>query len=359
MIQKKFLFVCGGTGGHVFPALAIAESLKNKGVQNIFFSGRAGSMEERLVSPLWPFYEMTAEPLRRGSFLQNLKLPFKLSRSYIYAKRLIEKLNPDVIIATGGFVSFPIVVAAGRLKKRVYIQEQNAVPGVANKQGARYASMLFVTSKEAAKAFDHPKIKVVANPIRALPDIKDLKRPAEFSDKKKAVFIMGGSQGALGINNKVEESIAKITNRDDVDVVWQAGAKNAKGIQERLGILPNVTVCTLIEDIYSYIAHADLIVSRAGASALAEILAFAKPSILVPYPHATANHQEQNARVVEKEKACLVELDHEKNELWEKVESLLDHPQKLKEMAMAAKKLGNPKAAEEIAEIILKEEAGL
>ncbi|HHX14842.1 MAG TPA: undecaprenyldiphospho-muramoylpentapeptide beta-N-acetylglucosaminyltransferase [Fibrobacter sp.] len=356
MKQKRFLFVCGGTGGHVFPALAIAESLKKMGVTEIHFAGRPNSMEERLVSPHWPFHEITAEPLRRGSFVRNLALPFKLSKSYINAKRVVEKINPDVVVATGGYVSFPIVLAAGRLGKPVYIQEQNAIAGVANKYGAHYASMIFVTSEEALKAFQHPNVKVVGNPVRELPPKSSLSRPPEFAKDKKAVFIVGGSQGAVGINNKIEEAIGRITARDDVNVVWQAGAKNIDALHKRIGILPNVIICSFLDNIYSYMAHADLIISRAGASTLAEILAFGKPSILLPYPHATANHQEHNANAVEKAGACLVELDSDPNQLWDKVEALLGDPSRLEEMSEAATKLGAPDAADKIAAIILKAE---
>lgn len=355
--MKKFLFVCGGTGGHIFPAVAIAESLRKMGVTDITFAGRKDSMEERLVASKWPYEYITAVPLHRGPFLKNLALPFKLSKSLIRAKSVLKKVKPDVVVATGGYVSLPIVMAAGKLGIPVYLQEQNAVAGIANKVGARFAKTIFVTSEEAAKAFPQEKIRIFGNPVRELPDEKSLERPAEFREGKKAVFIVGGSQGAVGINNKIEESIEKITARDDVSVVWQAGVKNVDDINNRLGILPNVAVRGFIDNIYAYMKHADLIISRAGASALAEILAFGKPSVLLPYPHATANHQEHNARVVEKSGACMVELDSDPNDLWNKVESILFNETKLAKMAAAAKSLGMPDAADQIAKIILDKES--
>lgn len=355
--MKKFLFVCGGTGGHIFPAVAIAESLRKMGVTDITFAGRKDSMEERLVASKWPYEYITAVPLHRGPFLKNLALPFKLSKSLIRAKSVLKKVKPDVVVATGGYVSLPIVMAAGKLGIPVYLQEQNAVAGIANKVGARFAKTIFVTSEEAAKAFPQEKIRIFGNPVRELPDEKSLERPAEFREGKKAVFIVGGSQGAVGINNKIEESIEKITARDDVSVVWQAGVKNVDDINNRLGILPNVAVRGFIDNIYAYMKHADLIISRAGASALAEILAFGKPSVLLPYPHATANHQEHNARVVEKAGACMVELDSDPNDLWNKVESILFNETKLAKMAAAAKSLGMPDAADQIAKIILDKES--
>ena len=168
--MKKFLFVCGGTGGHIFPAVAIAESLKKMGYTDITFAGRNNSMEERLVAKDWPYEYITAEPLHRGPFLKNLALPFKLSKSLVRAKSVVKKVNPDVVVATGGYVSLPIVLAAGRLGIPVYLQEQNAVAGVANKVGARYAKKIFVTSDDAAKFFPADKTSVFGNPVRRLPD---------------------------------------------------------------------------------------------------------------------------------------------------------------------------------------------
>ena len=354
--MKKFLFVCGGTGGHIFPAVAIAESLKKMGVTDITFAGRKDSMEERLVAQNWPYEYITAEPLHRGPFLKNLALPFKLTKSLVRAKSVLKKVAPDVVVATGGYVSLPIVLAAGRLGIPVYLQEQNAVAGIANKVGSRYAKTIFVTSEDAAKAFPEGKTMIFGNPVRKLPSEDGLARPAEFAPGKKAVFIVGGSQGAAGINAKIEESIKEIAACDDVSVVWQVGVKNVESISSRVGEVPNVAIRGFLDGIYAYMKHADLIISRAGASALAEILAFGKPSILLPYPHATANHQEHNARVVEKAGACLVELDSDKNELWDKTQMLLSDEGRLEKMALAAKGLGMPDAADRIASIIMEKE---
>lgn len=355
--MKKFLFVCGGTGGHIFPAVAIADSLKKMGVESITFAGREGSMEDRLVSSNWPYEYTTAVPLVRGPFFKNFALPFKLISAYRRAKKVVKKVNPDVVVATGGYVSLPVVLAAGRMGIPVYLQEQNAVAGVANKVGSRYAKTIFVTSEAAAKGFPKEKTMVFGNPVRELPVGDSLERPAEFPAGKKAVFIVGGSQGAAGINKKIEESIKRITAREDVSVVWQVGVKNVDAINQRVGELPNVAVRGFLNGIYAYMKHADLVISRAGASALAEILAFGKPTILLPFPHATANHQEHNARVVEKAGACLVELDDEPNDLWNKVEKLLADENGLANMAVAARKLGMPDAADQIAKVIMEKES--
>lgn len=357
MKQKKFLFACGGTGGHVFPAVAIAESLKKFGVEQISFAGRKDSMESRLVTPYFEFDEISAVPFHRGSFSQNLALPYKLMKAFNSAKKVLKKRKPDVVVATGGYVSLPIVLAAGRAKIPVYIQEQNAVAGVANKLGARYAKKIFVTSEDARKFFPNVSTQVFGNPVRGLPDMQTLSRPKEFREGTKALLVVGGSQGARGINEKMEASLSAIGERKDISVVWQVGAKNFDVIRERVRTFPeNVSVKAFLDDIYAYMGYADLIVSRAGASTLAEILAFGKPSILFPFPFATANHQEFNARVVEKAGAALVELDSEPNHLWEKVQMLLSDETKLGEMADVAKSIGMPDAADRIAECILKAE---
>ena len=247
--MKKFLFVCGGTGGHIFPAVAIANSLKKMGVTDITFAGRKDSMEERLVAKDWPYEYISAVPLHRGPFLKNLALPFNLSKALVRAKSVIKKVKPDVVVATGGYVSLPIVLAAGTAGIPVYLQEQNAVAGVANKVGSRYAKTIFVTSESASKFFPAEKCMIFGNPVRELPAEGSMARPAEFAPGKKAVFIVGGSQGAVGINNKIEESIKTIAARDDVSVVWQVGVKNVDSISARVGDVPNVVFpCATLRD---------------------------------------------------------------------------------------------------------------
>jgi UDP-N-acetylglucosamine--N-acetylmuramyl-(pentapeptide) pyrophosphoryl-undecaprenol N-acetylglucosamine transferase len=151
-------------------------------------------MEERLVSPHWEYDVITAVPLHRGSLMHNLTLPFNLTKAMGSAKRVLKKRKPDVVVATGGYVSLPIVLAAGRMGIPVYIQEQNAVAGIANKMGARYAKCIFVTSKEAAAFFPKAHTQVFGNPVRRLPSKDSLTRPEEFPEGKKAVLIVGGSR---------------------------------------------------------------------------------------------------------------------------------------------------------------------
>ena len=353
MKNPMVLMVCGGTGGHIYPALAIADSLRAQGVQKISFAGRKNSMEETLVAPHWPFEIITAVPLARGSLLHNLAMPFKLLKSIWGAWRLVARLKPSFVVATGGYVSLPVILAAGLRKIPVYLQEQNAVAGVANRIGAKFAKMIFVTSQDAALAFPAGKTRVQGNPVRALPAAGSLPVPSEFVGFTHKVLVLGGSQGGRGINAKIEESLERIALRSDVCLVWQAGAKNIDPIRARAKLPANVHLAGFLNPVYAYIDHADLIVSRAGASTLAELLAFGKASVLFPFPFATANHQEHNARVLERAGAALVELDSDPNGLWDKVEQLLDHPEALQNMAQKSKALGMPDAADRIARDLL------
>lgn len=355
-MSRKILFVCGGTGGHIYPALAIADSMQLAGEAHIVFAGRKGSMEEKLVAPYWHFEHIRAVPLSRGSVLQNLFLPMRLASSLWSAYKVIQRVHPQFVVATGGYVSLPMILVAGLKKIPVYLQEQNAVAGIANRIGSFFAKKIFVTSADAAKAFPKGKTSIQGNPVRALPTPGSLPMPVEFEGAKQRVLILGGSQGGRGINKKMEESLVRIASRPDISVVWQAGARNVETICARNAIPPNVHVAGFLNPVYAYIDSADLLVSRAGASTLAELLAFGKASILLPFPFATANHQEFNARVLERAGAALVELDDEPNGLWDKVERLLDQPQELREMSAKAKQLGVPDAADRIASVILSEE---
>ncbi len=354
--MKKVLFACGGTGGHVYPALAIADSIHSMGNYEIAFAGRSNSMEARLIGNRWKFFPLLAVPLVRGSIIQNLTLPWTLTRSLWSAYRVMRKVQPDLVVATGGYVSLPIQVVAGLKGLPVYLQEQNAVAGVANRIGSRFARKIFVTSPDAAQFFPAEKCSIQGNPIRSLPQPGSLAVPSEFANAEFRILVLGGSQGGRGINRKVGAFLSKIAEHQNISLVWQVGAKNIDAIRKEFTIPSNVTVAGFLDPVYAYMDYADLLISRAGASTLAEILAFGKPSVLMPFPFATANHQEHNARVLEKAGAALVELDDEPDQLWTKVESLINNISNLETMAKAAKQLGMPDAADRIAHEILQGE---
>jgi len=338
--MKTILFACGGTGGHVFPAVAVAESFFSADNSlNIIFAGRAApAMEEKLLSSKYKYRTIRAVPLKRDSVIHNLLLPFKLLFSVLGSAKLLIKEKPAFIVATGGYVALPVMLAAIILRIPFYAIEPNAVMGVANKICAKFAKKVYVASK------------TLGNPVRKMPE--KLPAPEIFADNNKfRILITGGSQGALGINNKIEHIYEQISANENLSVVWQAGAKHADALAQKYSASKNIVITAFLDNIYAYMQHADLIISRSGASTLAEILAFGKASILLPYPYATANHQEHNARAVEDDGAAFVELDKETNKLYEKIKYLINNKEKLDDMSKKASKLGelNRKAAGDIA----------
>ncbi|MDR3000392.1 MAG: UDP-N-acetylglucosamine--N-acetylmuramyl-(pentapeptide) pyrophosphoryl-undecaprenol N-acetylglucosamine transferase [Fibromonadaceae bacterium] len=333
-MMKTIFFACGGTGGHVFPAVAVAEAIRNLDSSlGIVFVGRAApSMEERLLSSKYDYRQIKAVPLARNSIIKNLFLPFSLLSCVLGAAKLLKNEKPEFIVGTGGYVALPIMLAAILKRIPFYIIEPNAVMGVANKICAKFA-----------------KKNYIASPVREMP--QNLPPPEAFADSSKfRILITGGSQGALGINRKIEQIRDKISANENLSIVWQVGAKN---LTQYSGA-KNICVTAFLDNIYAYMQHADLIISRSGASTLAEILAFGKAAVFLPFPYATANHQEHNARAIEKEGAAFVELDREENALWEKITDLMNNKEKLESMSKKARELGelNRRAAGKIAEDI-------
>ena len=343
------ILACGGTGGHVYPAVAIAEVLKSLG-HSCDFVGRQGSLEDKIISSEWNFHHNEAYPLVRGKLVENLKLPIRVLGSVFQAYKTIRKLQPQIVIGTGGYVSLPVILGAFLAGKTIYLQEQNAVAGVANKIGAIFASKVFVSSDAACLEFCKGSAENIGNPIRQIPEPKELKRPSCYDGFNKIVMVVGGSQGALGVNSKVEEILDRIT--PEILLYWQVGSRNISKYQDLEKKYPNIKVVDYINDIYAYMVHADVLVSRAGASTIAEILCLEKASILIPFPYATANHQEANARVLESAGAAIVELESEKNQIFEKIIAILKSPEIKSKMESAAKSLSKPSAAIEIVERI-------
>jgi UDP-N-acetylglucosamine--N-acetylmuramyl-(pentapeptide) pyrophosphoryl-undecaprenol N-acetylglucosamine transferase len=260
----KIVFACGGTGGHVFPAISIADEFKSKPDTSISFAGRRGSMEEKLVAKDWEFDEIQAVPLHRGKLFENLLLPVKLLRSVLSAFKVLNTRKPDCIIATGGYVSLPIILA-GRLKGiPIYLQEQNAVAGIANKIGAKFAKRVFVTSEAAQKQFPEGLSENLGNPIRDIANIDAKEINTEYPETEKMVLILGGSQGALGINTKIDEIVSKLESRGDIKLVWQVGQRNLDSFQEKYKDSKTVKVFGFLNNIYGYIERADLETAQAG-----------------------------------------------------------------------------------------------
>jgi UDP-N-acetylglucosamine--N-acetylmuramyl-(pentapeptide) pyrophosphoryl-undecaprenol N-acetylglucosamine transferase len=341
----KFILACGGTGGHVYPALAIADELKLQG-HTCGFVGRVDGMEKRLVGERFPYFGIPAYPLKRGKLKENLTLPWRLAKSFSAAVQVLKREKPAAVIGTGGYVSLPTLVAAKWLKIPVYLQEQNLYAGIANRIASHWARKIFVVAQDAVQAFPSGKSLVTGNPTRAIPS--ELPAPELFRAETFNLLVLGGSQGARGVNLKVQKALEQWKNDPSIRVIWQTGPSTLAEFQhhEEPG---KIQVSAYLDPIYPAIAHADLVISRAGASTISELLAFGKPAIFVPFPHAAEDHQTKNAMSLVRAGAALCEGESENPELDIKVAKLRENPSTLKTMSIQSKALDVPGSAQTIA----------
>lgn len=346
----RFVFACGGTGGHVYPALALAEELKKQG-HDCHFVGRIQGMEKDLIGEQFPYHGIPAYPLKRGKMKENLLLPFRLLKSYFSAHKLLMKLTPTAVIGTGGYVSLPTLMAAGGLKHPVFLQEQNLHAGIANKIAAKFAKAIYVAGDAVLSAFPQEKCEVLGNPIRE--NQGNYARPAPFEEHTFNILVLGGSQGAKGVNSRVAKALETLQNRNNLRLVWQCGKNGIEEFQSH-GEAGKIAVSAYLDPIYPYMAHADLIISRAGASTLSEILSFGKPAIYIPFPFAAEDHQTENAKAMVDLGAALLERESDEFDLDQKIAQLLDQPERLEQMALAAKNEFKPQSAHHITQSILK-----
>ena len=347
----KFLVSCGGTGGHIFPGKALAKEIEtlNENFKTVF-GGRKVGMEKDILAEE-EYRGIDAYPLKRGSIVQNLFLPFKLLSSYFQAKAVVKREAPKFLLTTGGYVTLPFLFAARSLNVPVYIQEQNEYAGVANKIGGRWAKAVFPPSDQCKKYFPSSECFALGNPVREIHP-ESLALPEEYKGYKNVILVVGGSQGAKGVNQKVSDWVKAGHLDEDTLLFWQTGKWEYDALNSEFGQLSNVITTVFINDIYAYIKNSSFVISRAGASTIAELTVLGKAALFIPFPYAAENHQEANARELEKSNAALVELESE-NEFAQKIEKLKN--KELREsMQKASLALGKPNATKDIARKILK-----
>lgn len=357
----RLMITGGGTAGHTSPAVAIIEELKQRDPQlELLWVGRAGSVEERVCSTLsLPFRSVPVRGWPRSGVLKRIWALLALGVSGARAFFFIRAFRPQVVIGVGGYVSVPLTWVAQRLGVPTILHEQNKQLGMANRVLAPRAHSLLLSFPDTQGAYPEDRALVVGNPVRAgflmPPEMAAARATLELKPDVPVVLVCGGSQGAHTLNRAMEDVLAGF-EEDEAQFVWMTGkseAGHARSIATKAAA--SVTVHAFIDDMVTACSAATLIVSRAGASSTAEIAALGKPSILVPYPFATDNHQEVNARAFESAGAALVLLDEECTgpRLLEDLRALLGDPEKLGIMGEAARTLGKPVAVEKIVETIL------
>jgi UDP-N-acetylglucosamine--N-acetylmuramyl-(pentapeptide) pyrophosphoryl-undecaprenol N-acetylglucosamine transferase len=352
------LFAGGGTGGHLYPGIAMAEELKKlvPGIA-VSFAGTSAGIESSEVPRLgYRLHLFPVRGLKRGrsfsDMLGNISVLLDFAKALGKGFALIAKEKPDVVVGTGGFVSAPLLLAAQLSGCRTLIQEQNAFPGVTTKLLSLLASEVHLSFEAARKyLMKSPRIFVSGNPARSF-DLKpseDSRASFGLGQSRPTLLVFGGSRGARSINNAVLSMLPAITG--SANLIWQTGSVDYPRIREKVEPSAALWVAPYIEDMGSAYSAADLVLCRSGASTIAELTNLGKPSVLVPYPYATGDHQRYNAMaLVENGAALLVDdagLDAPSSARL--VLELLNDKGKLASMGAASRKLAYPDAAHRLA----------
>ena len=355
----KVIISGGGTGGHIYPAVAIANELRRRRPDTeILFVGALGKMEmEKVPREGYNIVGLPIAGFNRSNLLANLSFPFKLVRSLLKGYQVVKSFRPDVAVGVGGFASGPTLRIAGFLGVKTLIQEQNSYAGVTNKILARKAEKVCVAYPDMDRFFDREKIVFTGNPVRndmLLSGVsrQDAKAHFGLDPEKPALLVIGGSLGALSINRAVAAGLNSLSG---LQLIWQTG----KGFIEEARALAKdkkgIFVSDFIYEMDKAYAAADIVVSRAGALAVSELSLIGKAAILVPFPHAAEDHQTKNAESLSRRNAAILIPDSRVNEeLIPAVNALISDKPRVLAMENAIRTFARPKAAEDIVNEILK-----
>jgi len=361
MANIRVIISGGGTGGHIFPAIAIANAIKKKKPEaEILFVGAEGRMEmEKVPHAGYKIVGLPIMGIQRSFTFKNLKFPFKLMKSLRKAKRLIKDFKPDVAVGVGGYASGPLLRSASKAGIPTLIQEQNSYAGLTNKILGKKAAKICVAYEGMDKFFPKDKIILTGNPVRS--EVVKLEgkkeRALEFFQlqaEKKTLFIVGGSLGAWSVNEGVAAALDQ-WEEEGIQLVWQCGKSYLSKAEEAAKGRSNVKVHEFINRMDLAYAVSDLVVSRAGALAVSELCLVKRPSIFVPLPTAAEDHQNKNAEALTSRNAAYMLADNEVEEkLGEMVSRLINSEEELQKTVANIKPLGYEDAADIIADEVIK-----
>ncbi len=353
----------GGTGGHIFPAIAIANALRLRYAKiDILFVGAIGKMEmTRVPEAGYPIKGLWISGLQRKLTITNLLFPVKFVWSFIKARQLVKKFKPDVVIGTGGFASGPVMMAANQLGIPTVVQEQNSFAGLVNKQVGKRATTICVAYEGMEKYFPKDKIVVTGNPVRedilTVADKRDAAlRHFGFSSTTKTLLIVGGSLGARTINESILAGFEKLVEAK-IQVIWQTGKGYFETYRSKLDAfdLRIIRVQDFVREMDLAYAAADVVISRSGALSVSEICIAKKPVILVPSPNVAEDHQTKNAQALADRDAAVVITDREaSNTLVDEALRLLFDEARAKRLSDSIALLAKPLATESIVSEIRK-----
>ena len=369
--KLKILLSGGGTGGHIFPAIAIADEIKKRFPDAEFlFIGANGKMEmEKVPQAGYKIEGIDIAGINRGNILSNLGLPFKILKSLSKSKRIIKNFAPDFAVGTGGFASGPALYEASKMGIPIFIQEQNAHAGVTNKILSKKAKAVF-TAYPKVEGFPIEKIKFLGNPIReniisGMQETSSAKEKLSLDKNKLTILSVGGSLGSRTLNNGWKENLDKLKEKG-YQLIWQTGKLDYKEIVDscQLSVDGNnqqpttnnqIQIKEFIKDMETAYSAADVIVSRAGAIAISELAVAQKPVLLVPFPFAAEDHQTKNAMtLVEKNAAKMVKDSEMQDKFWDTLSGICENENVRKEMSVNLKYFAKPNAAKEIVDEIFK-----
>ncbi len=356
--MKKIIISGGGTGGHIFPAIAIADALKaaDKNIE-ILFVGAEGKMEmERVPKAGYKIIGLPVTGFQRKISLKNLFFPFGLIASIWKARKIIKDFKPDVVVGVGGYASGPILRAAQWKQIPTLIQEQNSYAGVTNKILSQKANKICVSYTNMEKYFPKAKIIWTGNPVRNdLKNGKNTKTEAMnyfgFSEHKFCILITGGSLGSLTLNESVAQNVDFLEKNQNILLIWQCGGNYFEKYQySEAAKLKNVKILPFLERIDLAYFAADIVICRAGALTISELCLLGKPAILVPSPHVAEDHQTKNAMSLTEKKAAILVKDSDAiKTVFVEAKKLLDTPKMRTELSENILELSKPNAANDIA----------
>lgn len=354
----------GGTGGHIFPALSIADAIKRKQPSaEILFVGAENRMEMQRVPDAG--YRIIGLPIAgfdRKNIFKNFKTLWLILKSQRKAKKIIKEFAPQVAVGVGGYASGPTLKMAASMDIPTLIQEQNSYAGVTNKILSKKAKMICVAYEGMERFFPHEKIKLTGNPVRkSLIDMRSNRNEAckrmGLDETKKCVLIVGGSLGARSVNESIMAQIELIRKNPEIEFIWQTGKLYFEEMKQRvaeIGKPDNLRVTDFVTNMADALSAANLVVSRAGAGSISEFALLGKAVILVPSPNVSEDHQTKNAMaLVDKEAAIYVADAKAKEELVVKAIETVKDDALLQKLEVNIEKMGRPNAAEEIADEVL------
>lgn len=357
--SPRILMAGGGTGGHVYPAVAIADAIRAINPMAVVeFAGSRSNIEWDLVPKAgYAIHHVSVRGLQRRLTAKNLTMPFIVMRGLTEAHALIRHFDADVIVGVGGYVALPVILAARALKRPVLLQEQNAFMGLTNRIGWRFAKRIHVAFPEAIPSGAGDRCRLTGNPVRTsltAPTREEARAHFGMEDADQIVFMTGGSLGAQAMNESMASVVRSLLARRGTALIWQTGSRYYERFKESIPEHRNLRLEQFVHRMDLAYNAADLVVCRAGASTCSELMLTGTASLMIPSPNVAEDHQTRNARSLEQAgAAALLPESRLRDDLLSSITTLLDDQDRLERMRKEARRLAKPHAADDIARDVL------